>query len=100
MPALLASLLIVAAFAGAVYYFAPKSGERWGVMLERYRPHAPMSDWSVGEFESSRQHADLAALAARQPDPNPTAWPRRLRRAAPAVARLSEIPCRGETVQF
>ncbi|MTE14854.1 hypothetical protein [Nocardia aurantiaca] len=88
MVALLVSIVIVAAFAVLVYRCAPKPGERWGVLLERYRPHAPMSDWSVAEYEASRQYSDLAAIASLRPD------------AGSAVAALSAIPCREETVQF
>ncbi|MEC3920468.1 hypothetical protein [Nocardia sp. CDC160] len=100
MVALLASLVIVAAFAGLVYRYAPKSDERWGIMLERYRPHAPMSDWSVAEYEAVRQYSDLAAIASLRPDACPPTPVRRFRRQSSAVAALSTIPCRGESVQF
>ncbi|APA95219.1 hypothetical protein [Nocardia seriolae] len=100
MVALLVSFLIVAAFAAIVYRYAPKSGERWGVLLERYRPHAPMSDWSLAEYEAARQYSDLAAIAALRPDACPPGPVRRLRRPTPAVAALAHIPCRGESVQF
>ncbi|WP_040813934.1 hypothetical protein [Nocardia concava] len=100
MVALLASLLIVAAFAVLIYRYAPKSDERWGALLERYRPHAPMSDWSVAEYEASRQYSDLTAIASLRPDAHPPTPLRRLRRTTPAVAALSNIPCRGESVQF
>ncbi|MGW4121008.1 hypothetical protein [Nocardia sp. NPDC004711] len=100
MVALLVSILIVAAFAGLAYRYAPKPGERWGELLERYRPHAPMSDWSVAEYEASRQYSDLAAIASLRPDACPPAPARRFRRSAPVVAALSTIPCREESVQF
>lgn len=100
MVALLVSLLVVAAFAGLVYRYAPKSDERWGMLLERYRPHGPMSDWSVAEYEASRQYSDLAAIATQRPEHCPPAPVRRFRRGVPAVAALSAIPCRGESVQF
>lgn len=99
MIALLASFLVVAAFAGIVYRFAPKSGERWGILLERYRPHAPMSDWSVGEYDGARQYADLAAVAAHREQPDPVAAPRRGRRRA-GLPDVAVVPCRTETVQF
>ncbi|MGW4356530.1 hypothetical protein ACWELJ_31035 [Nocardia sp. NPDC004582] len=100
MVALLGSLVIVAAFAGLVYRYAPAPGERWGVLLERYRPHAPMSDWSVGEYEAARQYSDLAAVASLRPDV-PAAPPhRKFGRGSSAAAALSTIPCRNESVQF
>ncbi|MFD7848192.1 hypothetical protein ACFV4K_35395 [Nocardia sp. NPDC059764] len=100
MVALLGSFVIVAAFAGLVYRFAPAPGERWGVLLERYRPHAPMSDWSVGEYEAARQYSDLAAIASLRPDPLSEPARRRSGRDASAAAALSTIPCRKESVQF
>ncbi|AYF77542.1 hypothetical protein D7D52_31215 [Nocardia yunnanensis] len=100
MVALLVSLLIVAAFAGLVYRYAPKPGECWGILLERYRPHAPMSDWSVADYEAARQYSDLTAIVSLRPDACPPTPVRRFRRGAPAVTALSAIPCRGETVQF
>lgn len=100
MVALLGSLVIVAAFAGLVYRYAPEPGERWGVLLERYRPHAPMSDWSVSEYEAARQYSDLAAVAALRPDVRAPVPARGFRRRSPAVAALSTIPCRNESVQF
>lgn len=74
MLALVAALLVVAAFAAAVHHYAPAPADRWGVLLERYRPHAPMSDWTATEYEAARHYSDLAAAAARQrPDtPIPT----------------------------
>ncbi|MFC9996362.1 hypothetical protein [Nocardia sp. NPDC127526] len=100
MIALLVSLLVVAAFAGLVYWFAPTPGERWGAMLERYRPHAPMSDWSVGDYDYVRQHADLAAIHARH-DLDVTLNPaHRVRTRRSALSDLADIPCRQETVQF
>lgn len=99
MIALLASFLVVATFAGIVYRFAPKSGERWGILLERYRPHAPMSDWSVGDYEGARQYADLAAVQAHQEVLIPATPPRPVRSRLP-LSGLANVPCRGETVQF
>ncbi|WP_405134347.1 hypothetical protein [Nocardia sp. NBC_01388] len=100
MIAMLASLLVVAAFAGIVYRFAPKPDERWGVLLERYRPHAPMSDWSVAEYEGARQYSDLSAAAAHQDVLESERPVRRVRRRAPTRPDLANIPCRGESVQF
>ncbi|MFE6863193.1 hypothetical protein [Nocardia sp. NPDC057668] len=99
MNALLASFLVVAAFAGIVHRYAPKPGERWGILLERYRPHAPMSDWSVGEYDGARQYADLAAVAAHQERGVPAAAPRPDRRR-PGLPDIAAVPCRQETVQF
>ncbi|MFI1915474.1 hypothetical protein [Nocardia sp. NPDC020380] len=100
MLSLLVSLVIVAGFAGLVYVFAPTPGERWGRMLERYRPHAPMSDWSVAEYDAARQYSDLAAIHARLETPYPDR-PAQSRVTKPRpLARLDEIPCRGESVQF
>ncbi|UGT40804.1 hypothetical protein LTV02_33285 [Nocardia yamanashiensis] len=96
MIALLTSFAVVAAFAAIVYLFAPASGERWGVLLERYRPHAPMSDWSVADYEASRQYSDLAAARSRQ-DPEP---PSLAQRRSAGFPDLSRIPCREEAVQF
>ncbi|WP_067702309.1 hypothetical protein [Nocardia jejuensis] len=100
MLALLASALVVAAFAGLVYRYAPKPSERWGMLLERYRPHAPMSDWSAMDYEAARQYSDLAAVRAyREPEP-PRTPAALVRRKSPVLPDLSGIPCRGETVQF
>lgn len=66
MISFLGSLLIVALFGWMVYHFAPAPGERWDRMITRYRPHAPMSDWSVADYEGQRQYSDLAAIRSRQ----------------------------------
>ncbi|MBL1072881.1 hypothetical protein JK358_00565 [Nocardia sp. 2] len=100
MIALLASLVIVAGFAGIVYVFAPAPGERWGMLLERYRPHAPMSDWSVADYEASRQYSDLAAVQARQEPGLPAPAPTPVRSKPARFPDLANIPCREETVQF
>ncbi|MEV6770546.1 hypothetical protein AB0N05_18180 [Nocardia sp. NPDC051030] len=100
MFALLVSLLVVAAFAGLVYRFAPTSGERWGILLDRYRPNAPMSDWSVGEYEAARQYSDLAAIQAHREVPAPRSYAESVRRKSGVFSDLANIPCRGETVQF
>ncbi|MFF2553897.1 hypothetical protein ACFVUS_23070 [Nocardia sp. NPDC058058] len=106
MIAMLISLLVVAAFAGIVYRFAPTPDERWGALLERYRPHAPMSDWSVSEYDGARQYADLAAAYAHQDEPpavlvaRHTRRTRLVRRGGSPLPHLASIPCREETVQF
>ncbi|WP_330184432.1 hypothetical protein OHB26_13050 [Nocardia sp. NBC_01503] len=100
MIATLVSLLVVAVFAGIVYRFAPTPDERWGALLERYRPHAPMSDWSAAEYEGVRQYSDLAAAYARQDAPPAEVVARRVRRTRSPLADLATIPCREETVQF
>ncbi|WP_067830479.1 hypothetical protein [Nocardia inohanensis] len=100
MIALLTSFLVVAAFAAIVYLFAPAPGERWGVLLERYRPHAPMSDWSVADYEASRQYSDLAAIQSHHAAEPPAASPSPVQRRSAGFPDLSRIPCREETVQF
>ncbi|MBF6329077.1 hypothetical protein [Nocardia transvalensis] len=66
MVSLLASLLVVAAFAAIVYRYAPTREQRAAELLERYRPHAPMSDWSLSYHDEQRQYADLTAISARR----------------------------------
>ncbi|MQY23818.1 hypothetical protein [Nocardia macrotermitis] len=61
MVTFIASVLVVAAFAVIVYLFAPREGERAAGLLERYRPHAPMADWSASFRDDQRQYADLVA---------------------------------------
>ncbi|QLY30770.1 hypothetical protein [Nocardia huaxiensis] len=100
MIALLASFAVVAGFAAVVYLFAPKPGERWGILLERYRPHAPMSDWSVADYEVARQYSDLAAARAHQDAAAPVRSSAPVQRRAPRFPDLANIPCREETVQF
>ncbi|MFJ4658547.1 hypothetical protein ACIP5Y_45370 [Nocardia sp. NPDC088792] len=100
MLSLLVSLVIVAGFAGLVYVFAPAPGERWGRMLERYRPHAPMSDWSVAEYDAARQYSDLTAVRARLESPDPDRRAESRGAKPHPFAHLDEIPCRGESVQF
>jgi hypothetical protein len=55
------AVLVVAAFAVIVYKFALRADGRAVGLLERYRPHAPMSDWSLSFREEQRQYADLVA---------------------------------------
>ncbi len=62
----LAALAVIALFGWTVYHFAPAPGERWDYLLTRYRPHAPMSDWSVVDYEGRRQYSDLAAIRAHE----------------------------------
>ncbi|MEV6072902.1 hypothetical protein AB0L82_40695 [Nocardia sp. NPDC052001] len=103
MIAMLISLLVVAAFAGIVYRFAPTPDERWGALLNKYRPHAPMSDWSVAEYDGARQYADLAAAYAHQDEPPAALVAQRTRltgRGRSPLPHLATIPCREETVQF
>ena len=61
-----ASVLVVAAFAASVHLFAPRPGTRAAALLERYRPHAPMADWSLLSRDEQRQYADIAAISARR----------------------------------
>ncbi|MBF5001252.1 hypothetical protein IRT45_29400 [Nocardia sp. BSTN01] len=63
----LAALLVVAVVLLAAYRYATGSGRRVVALFERYRPHAPMADWSLREVECRRDPArDLAALRGRQ----------------------------------
>ncbi|MFI6871392.1 hypothetical protein [Nocardia sp. NPDC050406] len=66
MISFLAALLTVALFGWLVYHFAPAPGEHWDRMLTRYRPHSPMSEWSLADYDGQRQHADLAAIRAHR----------------------------------
>ncbi|MBY8859164.1 hypothetical protein K7711_22005 [Nocardia sp. CA2R105] len=61
MVTFLASVLVVAAFAVIVYRLALRGAGRAVGLLERYRPHAPMSDWSLSFRDDQRQYADLVA---------------------------------------
>ncbi|WP_067884208.1 hypothetical protein [Nocardia vaccinii] len=66
MVTFLASVLVVAAFAVIVYRFSPRGGGRATGLLERYRPHAPMADWSLSFRDEQRQYADLVAAESRR----------------------------------
>ncbi len=66
MVTFLASVLVVAAFAVIAYRFAPRGGGRAAGLLERYRPHAPMADWSLSFRDDQRQYADLVAAESRR----------------------------------
>jgi hypothetical protein len=66
MVTFIVSLLVVAAFAVIVFVFAPRPGGRTADLLERYRPHAPMADWSLSFREVQRQYADLAAIESHR----------------------------------
>ncbi|WP_067681157.1 hypothetical protein [Nocardia miyunensis] len=61
MVTFLTSVLVVAAFAVIVHRFALRGGGRMVGLLERYRPHAPMADWSLSFRDDQRQYADLVA---------------------------------------
>ncbi|MBF6138042.1 hypothetical protein IU501_34300 [Nocardia otitidiscaviarum] len=65
MTSLLFSIAVVGCFGWLVYHFAPAPGERWDRLLTRYRPHAPMADWSAGDYDDQRQFADLDAARTR-----------------------------------
>ncbi|WP_187685670.1 hypothetical protein [Nocardia wallacei] len=58
MLSFLASLAIVVIFAVAVYRYAPRRAERVAELFERYRPHAPMADWSMEYGDERRQFAE------------------------------------------
>ncbi|MFF0458130.1 hypothetical protein [Nocardia africana] len=68
----LAALLVVAVVLMAVYRYATGSGRRVVALFDRYRPHAPMADWSLreeacsGPRECRERCEDLAALRGRQ----------------------------------
>ncbi|MCC3317716.1 hypothetical protein [Nocardia africana] len=68
----LAALLVVAVVLVASYRYATGSGRRVVALFDRYRPHAPMADWSLREGPSSgprecrEPREDLAALRGRQ----------------------------------
>ncbi|WP_157126353.1 hypothetical protein [Nocardia mikamii] len=47
----LAALLVVAVVFVAVHRYATGSGRRVVALFDRYRPHAPMADWSLREGE-------------------------------------------------
>ena len=88
MVTLLISVLVVAAFAVIAYRFALRADGRTVGLLERYRPHAPMADWSLSFRDEQRQYADLVAAesyrsAEPEPETEPVVVPRRrvLRRA-------------------
>ncbi|MFF0493824.1 hypothetical protein ACWDSJ_13375 [Nocardia sp. NPDC003482] len=65
MLSFLAALIVVVTFAVLVHRYAPKRGERVAELLEKYRPHAPMADWSMSYYERQRQYSDLSAVSAR-----------------------------------
>lgn len=86
MVTFLVSVLVVAALAVIVYRFAPRGGGRAAGLLERYRPHAPMADWSLSLRDDQRQYADLVAAESRREcaavsKPLVTGWRRVFRRA-------------------
>ncbi|RDI63286.1 hypothetical protein [Nocardia pseudobrasiliensis] len=66
MFSFLVALAVVVAFAVVVYRYAPKRGERAAELLERFRPHAPMADWSMSYYDDQRQLSDLAAAQAHR----------------------------------
>ncbi|WP_024801761.1 hypothetical protein [Nocardia sp. BMG51109] len=61
-----ATLAVVVLFAVVVYHYAPKRGERAAELFERYRPHAPMADWSLSYYDDQRQYSELTAIRARR----------------------------------
>ncbi|RDI46627.1 hypothetical protein [Nocardia mexicana] len=66
MVSFIASLAVVVIFAAIVYRFAPTRGQRAAELLERYRPHAPMSDWSLSYYDDRRQYSELVAIRAHR----------------------------------
>ncbi|GAB2701661.1 hypothetical protein [Nocardia thraciensis] len=66
MASFLASLAAVVIFAAIVYRFAPARGQRAAELFERYRPHAPMSDWSLSYCDDRRQYSELIAIKANR----------------------------------
>ncbi|OBB37582.1 hypothetical protein A9X06_03370 [Mycobacterium sp. 852002-51759_SCH5129042] len=61
----LAALLVVVVVLVAVYRYATGSGRRVVALFERYRPHAPMADWSLGEADRRGRVRDLAVGRGR-----------------------------------
>lgn len=66
MLSFLASLAIVVIFAVVVYRYAPGRAERAAELFERYRPHAPMADWSMEYGDDRRLYAELSAIRAHR----------------------------------
>ncbi|MBB5914158.1 hypothetical protein BJY24_003025 [Nocardia transvalensis] len=62
MMSFLAALLVIVIFAVIVYRYAPRRDERAADLFERYRPHAPMADWSMSYYEDRRQYSELDAI--------------------------------------
>ncbi|MCM6777336.1 hypothetical protein NDR87_28000 [Nocardia sp. CDC159] len=79
MISFLVALAVVVAFAVTVYRYAPNREDGAARLFERYRPHAPMADWSMSYYEEQRQYSELAAIRARQAEaacPEPATSPR------------------------
>ncbi|MFJ1459427.1 hypothetical protein [Nocardia sp. N2S4-5] len=66
MLSFLASLAVVVIFAVMVYRYAPRRADRTAELFERYRPHAPMADWSMAYGDDRRQYAELTAIRAHR----------------------------------
>ncbi|MBF6175443.1 hypothetical protein [Nocardia blacklockiae] len=66
MVSFLASLAVVVLFATLVYRYAPHRDLRAAELFERYRPHSPMSDWSLAYTDDRRQHDELAVIRAHR----------------------------------
>ncbi|PPJ32663.1 hypothetical protein C5E45_21590 [Nocardia nova] len=78
----LAALLVVAVVLVALYGYATGPGRRVVALFDRYRPHAPMADWSLGAADRPGRTRDLAIVRDRQAcgardrsAPGPTAAP-------------------------
>ncbi|WP_280262645.1 hypothetical protein [Nocardia wallacei] len=62
MVSFIAALAVVVIFAAIVYRYAPTRGQRAAELFERYRPHAPMADWSLSYYDDRRQYSELIAI--------------------------------------
>jgi hypothetical protein len=78
----LATLLVIAVFAYAIYRFAPRTDEE-SFRLDRFRPPGPLADWTPAHREDQRRYSDLAAIYGRNDVPDPD---------APAVKRPERVP--------
>ncbi|NMN98140.1 hypothetical protein [Antrihabitans stalactiti] len=58
------TLLILGAFAAAIYHFAPHSSKHGLFHLDQFRPAAPLAGFLPGDYEQQRLYADIAAIHA------------------------------------
>ncbi|WP_157108722.1 hypothetical protein [Aldersonia kunmingensis] len=64
----LATLIVLALFATAIFSFAPRSTSRKVFRLDQFRPAAPLAGLLPADHDKERLYADLLAVHAREPE--------------------------------
>ena len=62
----IATLIVVAMFAAAIFHYAPRPPRGKPFRLEQFRPAAPLAGLLPADHDKERLYTDLLAVHARQ----------------------------------